>query len=184
MSEASVTDDLSRLARGAVALRAGFDRSFAEPVRLDMTPMEDLLTVRVGDDVFAIRLSEISGLYVGKKVTRVPGSDPALLGIAGFRGAIQPVYGVATLLGRPAEISPRWLVIAAAAAVALAFGTFERHLRVASETIRPRDAGAKDQPYARDFVSVQQFVRPILHLPSIIDTIRTQRPAAVPGKDQ
>ena len=183
MSEISVTDDRLRLATRAATLRAGFDRSFAEPAQLDMTATEDLLAVRVGDDVFAIRLSEIAGLYVGKKMTRVPGGDPALLGIAGFRGTIQPVYSLATLLGRPAEASPRWLVIAAAAPIAFAFGAFDRHLRVASATIRPRDVNAKDQPYARDFVPVQQFVRPILHLPSILDAIRTQRPAIAPGKN-
>lgn len=183
MSEVPVTDDRSRLATRAAALRSRFDLSFAEPAQLDMTPMVDLLAVRVGDDVFAIRLSEIAGLYVGKKVTRVPGGDPALLGIAGFRGTIHPVYGFATLLGHPAEVSPRWLVIAAAAPVALAFDGFERHLSVASETIRPCDANAKDQPYARDFVRIQQFVRPVLHLPSIFDAIRTQRQAFSPSED-
>jgi purine-binding chemotaxis protein CheW len=183
MSEVLVTGDVSRLATRAAILRRGFDRSFAEPAQLDMTPMEDLLIVRVGDDVFAIRLSEIVGFYVGRKVTRVPGGVPALLGIAGFRGAIRPVYNLATLLGRPAEASPRWLVIAAAAPIALAFDGFERHLRVALETIRPRDANDKDQPYARDFVPVQQFVRPILYLPSIFDAIRTQRQAFSPGED-
>jgi chemotaxis signal transduction protein len=182
MSEVPVTDDRSRLATRAAALRSRFDLSFAEPAQFDMTPMVDLLAVRVGDDVFAIRLSEIMGLYVGKKVTRVPGGDAALIGIAGFRGTIHPVYGFATLLGRPVEVSPRWLVIAAAAPVALAFDGFERHLRVASDTIRPRDVNAEDHPYARDFAPVLQVVRPILHLPSILDAIRAQRPAVVPGK--
>jgi chemotaxis signal transduction protein len=181
MSEVSMTDEpLSR----ATALRAAFDRSFAEPSRLDMTPMEDLLAVRVGDDVFAIRLSEIAGLYADKKVTRVPGGDPALLGIAGFRGMIQPVYGLTTLLGRPAEAAPRWMVIAAAAPIALAFDGFDGHVRVASETIRPSDPSTKEMPYARDFAPVQQFVRPILHLPSILDAIGAQRQAVAPGKDQ
>lgn len=183
MSEAPMTVGLSRLATRAAALRVGFDRSFAEPAQLEMAAMEDLLAARVGDDVFAIRLSEIEGLYVGKKVTRVPGGDPALLGIAGFRGMIRPVYCIATLLGRSAEATSRWLVMAAAAPIALAFDGFERHLRVASETIRPRDVNAKDHPYARDFVPVQQFVRPILHLPSILDEIRTQRPAVASAED-
>ncbi|HEY4174152.1 MAG TPA: chemotaxis protein CheW [Rhodopila sp.] len=180
MNEMAIIDDpLSRVS----ALRAAFDRSFAEPPRLDLTAMEDLLMVRVGDDVFAIRLSEIMGLYADKKITRVPGGDPALLGIAGFRGAVQPVYGLTILLGRQAEAEPRWLVIAAAAPVALAFDGFDGHVRVASETVRPREAGAKDQPYVRDFVPVQQFVRPILHLPSIADAIGARRAAVAPGKD-
>lgn len=184
MSEIAVTDGLPRAAARAAVLRAAFDRSFAEPSRLDMNLMEDLLMVRAGDDVFAIRLSDIAGLYADKKITRVPGGDPALLGIAGFRGTIQPVYGLATLLGRPAEAAPRWLVIAAAAPIALAFDGFDGHLRVASETIRPTDASAKELPFARDFVPVQQFVRPILHLPSILDAIRTQRQAVAPGENR
>ena len=180
MNDVAMAEDLlSRVS----ALRAAFDRSFAEPPRLDLTAMEDLLMVRVGDDVFAVRLSEIMGLYADKKITRVPGGDPALLGIAGFRGAIQPVYGLTILLGGRAEAAPRWLVIAAAAPVALAFDAFDGHVRVASETVRPREAGAKDQPYVRDFVPVQQFVRPILHLPSIVEAIGARRAAVAPGKD-
>jgi chemotaxis signal transduction protein len=182
MSDASIMDDLTP-ATPVAKLRAAFDRSFAEPVQFDMLPSQDLLAIRIGDDVFAIRLTEISGLYLGKKVTQVPGGDPALLGIAGFRGTIHPVYGIATLLGRRVEASPRWLVIAATAPVALAFDGLERYLRVASETIRSRDPNTKDQPYVRDFVSIQHFVRPILHLPSILDEIRTQKPTIESGEN-
>lgn len=184
MNEVPVNDRPSRLATRAAALRAAFDCSFAEPAQLEMTSMEDLLAVRVGEEVFALRLCEIAGLYVGKKVTQVPGGDPALLGIAGFRGMILPVYRIATLLGRPTTVAPRWLVIAAAAPVALAFDGFERHVRVAAETILPRDVSVEDRPYARGFVPVQQFVRPILHLPSLLDEIRSQRPAVAPEEDQ
>jgi chemotaxis signal transduction protein len=184
MSDVSVVDNLSRLTRRAKTLHDSFDRAFAEPARLDITPMQDLLAIRIGEDVFAIRLSEIAGLYASKKITRLPGGDPALLGLAGFRGTMHPVYSLATLLGRSAEASPRWLVIAAAVPLALAFDGFERHLRVALATIRPSDASMKDQPFARDFVPVQQFVRPILHLPSILDVIGARQAAATPGENR
>lgn len=180
MNQLAITDGPSLRVS---TLRTAFDRSFAEPPRLDLTPMDDLLAVRIGDDVFAIRLSEITGLHADKKITRVPGGDPALLGIAGFRGAIHPVYGLTLLLGRHAETAPRWLVIAAAAPVALAFDGFDGYVRVASETIRPRDASAKDQPYARDFVPIQQRVRPVLHLSSILDATGVRQAPVAPGKD-
>jgi chemotaxis signal transduction protein len=184
MSDISAMDNLSRLARRVTTLRDGFDRSFAEPAQFDMTPMLDLLAIRVGDDIFAIRLSEIAGLHADKKTTRLPGGDPALLGLAGFRGTMHPVYSLATLLGRPAATSPRWLVIAAAVPVGLAFDGFERHLHVASAAIRPSDTSIRDQPFARDFVPVQQFVRPILHLPSILDAIGARQAAVTPGDNQ
>jgi purine-binding chemotaxis protein CheW len=183
-SEAFVTNDLFRLAAQVAALRDGFHQSFAEAAEIDTAEQESLLAIRVGDDVFAIRLPEVSGLHVSKTVTRVPGATPALAGIAGFRGTILPVYSLAILLGLPAIATPRWLVIAAAAPVALAFDTFEYHMRVAPNAIRPRDVSATDQPYVRDFVPTQQFVRPILHLPAILDAIRTQSLAMAPGKER
>jgi chemotaxis signal transduction protein len=173
-----MTDGLSVLTLWTAQLRDKFDRSFAEPGRLGTATTEHLLSVRVRDDLFAIRLSEIVGLHADKKITRVAGGDPALLGIAGFRGSIQAVYGLATVLGRSTDNLPRWLVIAAGASVALAFDAFEGYLRVASERIRPRDANATDQPYARSFVPVHESVWPILHLPTVVDGIKTHRTAA------
>jgi chemotaxis signal transduction protein len=177
-------DSLPRLAKQAAALRAGFDHSFAEASRIDAAIKEDFLIVRIADEVFAIRLREIAGLHAGKKVTRVPGGDPALIGLAGFRGVIQPVYSLAVLLGFQTQAVLRWMVIAAAAPVAFAFDTFEQHLRVATETIRPLDAGAKDRPYVRDFVRIQHFNRPIPHLPSILDAIGTRGPAAASTEER
>jgi chemotaxis signal transduction protein len=178
VSEIPLTDRLTQPATRTAALRNEFDRSFAQPPRLDTISEEDLLTVRVGDDVFAIRLSEIAGLHSDKKVTPVPGGDPALLGIAGFRGTIRSVYSVATLLGLPARAEPRWLAIVADAPIALAFEAIEYHVRVASDTIRPCDASAKEQPYARSFVPIQQLIRPILYLPSLLDAIRARTSTA------
>jgi chemotaxis signal transduction protein len=184
MSEALLTADLSRMAAPAVTLRDAFDRSFADPARPDTTLTEDFVAIRVEDEAFALRLSEIAGLHADKKTTRVPGGDPALLGIAAFRGTILPVYSVAILLGRVATASPRWLVIAAAAPIAFAFDTFDHHLRVAAETIRPRAASAEDRPFVRDFAPARELVRPILHLPSILDAIRTRRPATPPTEER
>jgi chemotaxis signal transduction protein len=184
MNDVPVTDWSPRLAARALELRAAFEHSFVEPARIDATIEEDFLSVRVADDVFAIRLCEIAGLHAGKKVTRVPGGDPALIGLAGFRGAIQPVYSLAVLLGLHSQAVPRWLVIAASARLALAFDGFEQHLRVPPDRIRPVDASAKDQPYVRDFMRIQHFIRPILHLPSILDAIRTRGPAAASTEER
>src|SRR5882757_7001907 len=122
-------ETVSRVAQRAQELRRDFDRSFADPPRADTAAQEDLLAIRLGAQGFAMRLSEIAGLFADKKVTRVPSANSALLGIAGFRGAIVPVYDLQTLLGHSDGQTPRWLVIAAAAPVALAFTTFESQLR-------------------------------------------------------
>jgi chemotaxis signal transduction protein len=169
----AVNAPLSGVAARAAELRQAFDRTFAEPVRFDTALKEDLLAVRIDTQAFAIRLSEISGLFADKKITPVPGGHAALRGIAGFRGAIVPVYDLQILLGHSSTSTPRWLVIAAAAPVALAFEVFEGQLRVPRDAILPQPSRPELRGYARELVRTANFVGPVMHLPSLLDAIKT-----------
>lgn len=162
-------DSLPRLAERAAELRTDFDRAFAAPSRADVARKLDLLAIGVGAESCAVRLSEITGLFADRKITFVPGSNPALLGIAGFRGVVLPVYNLRTLLGHSAAQTPRWLLIAAAAPVALAFDAFEGHLRAAADAILSQQSDAKMRDYAREFLRTTDTVRSVLHLPSVIE---------------
>jgi chemotaxis signal transduction protein len=161
----------STAASRAAKLRLAFDQAFAAPIRLDGKSREQLLAVRVAGQALAIRLSEISGLHVDKKITPVPGGHATLLGVAGFRGAIVPVYDLRTILGHPGGERPRWLVIAAASSVALAFDGFDGQLRVPRDAIVPQAAGPEVRGYAREFVGSRKFVGPLIHLPSVLEAI-------------
>ena len=180
----------ARVAERVLELRAAFDRSFAEPARLDVAVREEFLAIRLATQAWAIRLSEIAGLFVDKKITRVPGGHAALLGIAGFRGAILPVYDLAIVLGHPREgvasvvATPRWLVVAAAAPVALAFDAFERQLRVRGDAILPQQTGHGLRSYAREFVRTKSFAGPIMHLPSVLEVINAKRAEAAPLEER
>lgn len=171
-------DDIDRgIATRAAELRLAFDRAFAAPTTLDRRSKDDLLRIRVGAQSCAIRLSEITGLHAGKKITPIPGGHNALRGIAGFRGAILPVYDLQVLLGHAGGDSPRWLVIAAAAPVAFAFEAFEGQLRVSRDAIvsrssMPRSSRLEGWNYACEFVRTDNFVGPIVHLSSILDAIK------------
>jgi chemotaxis signal transduction protein len=173
--------DLSSATERVAAMRLAFDRAFAEPVSYDTAATD-------GIEACAIRLAEITGLFADKKITRVPGAAAALLGIAGFRGAIVPVYSLRLLLGQSGDPSgsgtPRWLVIAAAAPVALAFEAFEEQLRVLPAAILPRRSQPQMKSYAREFVQTRTVVRPIMHLPSVLDAIKAPRPEAAPSKER
>jgi purine-binding chemotaxis protein CheW len=167
-----VIETVSHVSARAAELRRDFDRGFAEPVRVDAQVTEELLAIQVGAQPYAIRLSEVAGLFAGKAVTRVPGGHPALRGIAGFRGALLPVYDLRHLLGSADAETPRWLVIAAAAPVALAFETFIGQLRVPRADILPHAAQAVAPGHAREVVRTKDFVGPIMHLPSVLDAIK------------
>jgi len=169
-----MTASTAQLAERVAALRSEFDRTFAAPRRIDTAIKHDLLAIRVGAEPFALRLAEVAGLFASRQITRVPGGDAALLGMAGFRGAVVPVYALGALLSFPSSRqAPRWLVVTAAAPVALAFDAFEGHLRAAAADILPRQSqGSLEdfslQDFAPDVIRAGDAVRPIIHLRSAI----------------
>jgi purine-binding chemotaxis protein CheW len=132
-------------------LRAAFDASFADPPREEVAGHDDLLAIRAGGRRYALRLTQAAGLFPDRPVTRLPGPVSALLGVAGFRGAIVPVYGLAAVFGiggTAAAVNndeagrPRWLVLAAGTpSVALAFDELDGHLRVPSDVLVEEAAG-------------------------------------------
>lgn len=162
---------VARIAERAAEMRREFDRAFAVPVRLDQVLQDNFLAIKVGAQPYAIRLSEIGGLHADKKITAVPGGSAALRGIAGFRGAIVPVYNLSAALGFPASSSPRWLVIARDESVALAFDSFERQLRVSPDDIAPQSASDR-RSCAHAFLRTPEFSGPIIHLPSVLAAIK------------
>ncbi|MBI2221349.1 MAG: chemotaxis protein CheW [Acidobacteria bacterium] len=154
-------------------LQQTFDRTFAEAPRADATPQEDLLAITIGGDPYAMRLSEVAGLYPDRRITWLPGSVPALLGLVGLRGALLPVYDLRTLLGYPKAATRRWLAVMADGQVALGFEQFDNHLRVPRSAIAETGTGSatgRPQP-VREVAHTDGLVRPIIHLPSVLEAI-------------
>jgi purine-binding chemotaxis protein CheW len=173
----------SRIAERAAQLRRDFDRAFAEPIRFDETLKEDFLAIRAGGRPFAIRLSEISGLFADKTITPVPGGHPALRGIAGFRGTMLPAYDLQILLGLPGAQSPRWLMIAKAQPVALAFEAFDGQLRVASDAVLGQPARSGSGAHAHDVLRAPEFSGPIIHLLSALNAITALKAETAPQEE-
>ena len=179
-----MNDAPSHFAERAMTLRSAFDRSFAEPARLDTTPMADFLAFRAGSQACAVHLSEIAGLFADKKITHVPSHAEGLLGIAGFRGAIVPVYSLAAFLGNSPSETPRWLVVASGTPVAFAFETFDFHLCVPREAILPREAGEFASKYVDEFVRAPDLVRPVMRLTAILDAIGKETQTTASRKER
>ena len=143
------------------ALREEFDASFARPLRRHDDEHHELLAIRAGGRTYALRLSQTTGLYPDRPVTPLPGPLPALLGLAGFGGAITPVYDLAALLGHAVPERPRWLVLAAGTPpLALAFHDLDGHVRVPSAAI-VAEAG-EGAGCLRGMVSLPGGIRPIV----------------------
>jgi chemotaxis signal transduction protein len=154
-------------------LRRAFDRSFSEAPIVRTAELDDLLDIRVGLDPYAIHLDQVTGVFADKPVTPLPGSFPELLGIAGFRSAIVPVYDLRILLGYACGGSQRWLILTAGQTrIALAFDQFEGHTRVARAAIAEEGGEETQRHHVRGVVRTATHVRPIIHLPSILEVIR------------
>jgi purine-binding chemotaxis protein CheW len=165
----------ARISTTAAALRIGFDESFAAAAAPQSERLEDMLAIRVGSDPYALRLSEIAGLHCDLKIVEVPSAAAQLLGIAGLRGMMAPVYDLGALLGYPPAANPRWMVIARGAQpVGLAFETFEAHLRVSKESSEDGEVGGggATRRQTRGTVRAAGALRPIVHMASVMDMIR------------
>lgn len=159
------------------ALREAFDRAFAAAPALRGAAPVGLLAVRVGDDPYAFRLSELVGLHHDPAITPYPADAwPALLGLAAFRGEVAPVYDLAQMFGAPPRPAPRWVALARAGSlVALAFDRFEAHVEV--DDAAPPGA-TRDGAMVRGAVRVAGASRPVVDVASVIDAIgrRARRP--------
>jgi chemotaxis signal transduction protein len=161
----------------AAMLRRLFDSSFAAATATMTEPLEDLLAIRVGADPYALRLSEIAGLYVDVKIVPVPSPVVQLLGIVSLRGKMAPVYDLAALLHYPPAASPRWMILAGAAQpVGFAFETFEAHLQVPKASLaESEDRGEGNgatRRHVRGAVRAAEVLRPMIHVASVVDLVK------------
>jgi purine-binding chemotaxis protein CheW len=155
----------------AAGLREAFDRSFAAAPQLHDDDREDLLGIAVAGEPYALRLSAVAELVSGRAVTRLVGGAPGLLGIAGLRGALVPVFDLAGLLGRDDRVPPRWLALTSGEPrVALAFAQLDGHLRVARDAIAA-DADGGGRRHVQGVVRAGDALRPIVHVASILATL-------------
>jgi chemotaxis signal transduction protein len=167
----------ARVGATAAALRSLFDERFTVAAVSNPERLEDLLAIRVGADPYVLCLSEIAGLYADRRVVAVPGPVSQLLGIVGLRGTMAPVYDLAALLHYPSAASPRWMVIAGGPQpVGFAFESFEAHVQVARASLVNDEEQATSAvttgQHVRGNVRVAGALRPIIHIPSVVETIR------------
>lgn len=119
------------------SLKAEFDGAFALPPRSIESDIASFLAIRVGERPYALSIVELGGIAVDQRVTAVPSSSQALLGLSAVRGQAFPVFDLATMLGeaRRADV-PRWLAISAGVEpLGFAFAQLDGYLRVRSTEI-------------------------------------------------
>lgn len=166
---------LSPITAKLAELRRTFDEARAVPSSSggDLQA-ESLLAIRVSRDAYAIRVSEISGLATDRKIVALPSSIPELLGVAGIRGALVPVYSLTGLLGYGAETGQvRWLVLCGTEEpFALALSDFEGYLRMQRTQLHQAEQRDVTRTHVTHVARATDMVRAVVSIPLLRETIQ------------
>lgn len=112
-------------------LKATFDGSFTVPLAEPAGNRVALLRIRVAAERFVLRVDGLAGIQAGLPILPLPQPHPAFRGLVAIRGQIVPAYDLAGLLGvTPADQPPRWVTLAAGAALAFGFDHLEGFLEI------------------------------------------------------
>ena len=170
----------------AAELRQAFDLSFALPPPQASQEFEDLLAIRVAGDPYAIRLGDIAGIVAGRRVIPVPAVTLDLLGLAGIRGDVVSVFGLASILGYgQAPGSPRWMILCGAEEpIALAFSDFEGYLRLSKSSLHADENLRTTRQYVNQVASTEAGARAVINIPLVVATIRNRTGHNRPAKEQ
>lgn len=166
---------LSPITAKVAELRRVFDQARAAPFSSGAEEQtEDLLAIRVSRDAYAIRVREISGLATDRRLIAFPSPIPGLLGVAGIRGALVPVYSLAMLLGYNAETErTRWLALCGTEEpVALVFSDFEGYVRVPLTQLYAAEQKDVTRTHVQHVARTTDMVRAVVSIPLIRKTIQ------------
>ena len=173
----------------AAQLRQAFDCTFALPPSLASPEVEDLVTIRVAGDPYAIRLLDIAEIVTERRVVSVPSVTPDLLGLAGIRGGIVPVFGLSSILGYgPEPGSPRWMILCGSEdPIALAFSEYEGYLRLPTSALHSDEnfhTTGKHLKYVNQVASTPDGARAVISIALIMATIRNRISQHQPTKEK
>lgn len=160
-------------------MREEFDRSFAVAPHGPAAELEDFLGIRVAGDPYAVRIAEVASLDARRQVVPLPAADAALLGLAGVRGKLVPVYSLAALLGYANTTEAgRWLLVAGRdESIGLAFDELEGYLRTPRSDVLTVDAHEKLREHIQETLRSASGTRHIICLSSLISAIKTRAEA-------
>ncbi len=177
----SLRDRAPRVTAGSADdMRVRFDRGFAAaPVARDEA-VESFLAVKIGSEGYALRLGDMTGFAAARKIVPLPSPVAEMLGLAGIRGVVVPVFSLAALIGYPrVDESPRWFVLCGTAEpLALGFDDFDGYLELPrSDVSVAADVDGGDErragrAHVGHVVRARDEVLGVIDVPSVVKAIQ------------
>ncbi len=162
----------SSLSMGTQALHDAFDASFARRVEDREEGWMDFLAIQSAGTAYALQVDQLASLETARRVQPLPGGRPGLMGLAGVRGRLVPVFALGALLGHPEGAQEtRWLaVVGREDPLGFAFPQFEGYLRVSPEALAPVAEGTAG-PWIKACLRDGGLSRPIVNLAALVEDL-------------
>lgn len=184
MSTAVVRAESSPGRERLADMQRSFDQSFARALVGEAESLERMIMIRLAGEPFLIRADQITGLVKAKRIVPLPSRIPELLGLAGIRGTLLPVFDLTAFFEPRARGStPAWLALAGRdLPIALAFDEFEGQVELARASLYADESGMPRR-HVQLLARIGSSVQPVIDIPSILEVIRKRTGLIGPGKE-
>jgi chemotaxis signal transduction protein len=164
-----VSDSQQALSERAAELREAFDRSFALPLAPSPQTTQTFLVVGAGADCYAMAMDALMAIEKARKIVPIPLRTPGLLGLAGFRGQLAPVFSLAWLLGVAEAEPPRWLAFCKGETLlALALDRLETSVQVSERDVCSARPNGPSERSVRRILRLDGGAISVVDVPSLI----------------
>jgi chemotaxis signal transduction protein len=167
------------MAERLLEMRRTFDSAFATPRAMRATDVEQAVIIEVGAHMLACRIGQVTRFEADRKV--VPLSGPTgLVGIAGIRGKLVPVYSLAVVLGASASGPTRWLALCGGHdMIGLAFERIDRFVHARGQDVCALPE-AGPAAHMRELLRVGSASYNILDVASVLAAIKARSSGEAP----
>jgi chemotaxis signal transduction protein len=158
----------------ASGLRRAFDDAFARPVAPPAEAGIEHLIVVAGTQTCAIRVGELAGLDVNRRITPVPRENHGLLGLSAVRGTLVPVFDLGVVLSTASPgTSHRWIALYRdTELVGLAFDEWLETRRIAAGDVHPSAFPGEHAALSPHAIQIDERIVHVVDIPAVVSTIR------------